>query len=81
MVMSEPGTLALAVLAHEYRIPFVVMCETNRYCDVCVLEGDLKQHEGTHYDLIDPKYISVLITEAGPVMVCSIPTLVSALYE
>lgn len=40
----------------------MVMCETHRYCDSCLLEGDLKEYEGTHYDLIDPKYISVLIT-------------------
>lgn len=70
----------LALLAHEYQIPFIVLCETHRYCDASLLEGDLSSHEGTLYDLINPKYISMLITEAGPITVCSVPTLVSALY-
>ena len=78
--MSEPGTLLLALLAHEHRIPFIIFCETYRYCDASLLEGDLSENEGILYDLINPKYISMLITEAGPITVCSIPTLVSALY-
>jgi translation initiation factor eIF-2B subunit delta len=80
VVLSEPGTQFLALLAYEFGIPFIVFCETYRYCDVSLLDGDLKEHEGTLYDLINPKYISMLITEAGPITVCSIPTLVSALY-
>lgn len=78
--MSTPGTLFLALLAYEYNIPFIVLCSSTNYYDISVLEGDYSEYEGEICDIIPAKYISLMVTEAGPINICSIETLVKQLH-